>query len=147
MKAFTAIITIFMALMVFDRKDTIPMDLTQFQWKNRLLLVFVTNENDPLFKKLRNEIIAHKAEVKNRDLVIFEVLEKGLSRMNTTYLDQEAVDSIRNRFAVPQSKFRVILIGKDGGVKLKLDDQVDLKKIFDLIDSMPMRKYEMLMEK
>ncbi|MBW2492220.1 MAG: DUF4174 domain-containing protein, partial [Deltaproteobacteria bacterium] len=34
------------------------------------------------------------------------------------------------------------LIGKDGGIKLKRNDQIDLETIFELIDSMPMRNDE-----
>jgi len=134
--------TVITALIAVDRKDTMAMDLAQFQLKNRLLLIFSPDDNDSLFKKLQSEIIAQEAEVEDRDLVVFEILERGQSRMNTAHLDQEAVDSIRKRLAVPQSTFRVILIGKDGGMKLERDDQVGLEEIFERIDSMPMRKNE-----
>jgi hypothetical protein len=143
MKAFSIVIVIFTALLIFDLEDTMPMDLTQFQWKNRLLLIFAPDVNDEFFQKLQGEIIAQKAGVEDRDLVVFEIFERGQSRMNTAHLDQEAVDSIRKRLAVPQSTFRVILIGKDGGMKLERDDQVGLEEIFERIDSMPMRKNEM----
>ena len=142
MKVFTVVIIIFTALMIFDHKDTMPMDLTQFQWKNRLLLIFAPDDNDSLFKKLQSEIIAQEAEVEDRDMIVFELLELGSSRMNRALLDQSKVDSIRRHFSVPQRSFRVILIGKDGGIKLKRDDQIDLETIFELIDSMPMRKDE-----
>ena len=143
MKAFSIVIVIFTALLIFDLEDTMPMDLTQFQWKNRLLLIFAPDVNDEFFQKLQGEIIAQKAGVEDRDLVVFEIFERGQSRMNTAHLDQEAVDSIRKRLAAPQSTFRVILIGKDGGMKLERDDQVGLEEIFERIDSMPMRKNEM----
>jgi hypothetical protein len=143
MKAFSIVIVIFTALLIFDLEDTMPMDLTQFQWKNRLLLIFAPDVNDEFFQKLQGEIIAQKAGVEDRDLVVFEIFERGQSQMNTAHLDQEAVDSIRKRLAVPQSTFRVILIGKDGGMKLERDDQVGLEEIFERIDSMPMRKNEM----
>ena len=143
MKAFSIVIVIFTALLIFDLEDTMPMDLTQFQWKNRLLLIFAPDVNDEFFQKLQGEIIAQKAGVEDRDLVVFEIFERGQSRMNTAHLDQEAVDSIRKRLAAPQSTFRVILIGKDGGMKLERDDQVGLEEIFERIDSMLMRKNEM----
>jgi hypothetical protein len=38
--------------------------------------------------------------------------------------------------------FRFILIGKDGGIKLSSDKPVKLEQLFALIDSMPMRRYE-----
>ncbi|MGV7224466.1 MAG: DUF4174 domain-containing protein [Nitrospinales bacterium] len=146
MKAVKVIIivvtTVITALIAVDRKDTMAMDLTQFKWKKRLILIFAPDGRNPLFKELQSKIMAQKAEVEDRDLVVFEILERGQSRMNTAHLDQEAVDSIRKRLAVPQSTFRVILIGKDGGMKLERDDQAGLEEIFERIDSMPMRKNE-----
>jgi hypothetical protein len=136
-----------MALMTFVPRDATSMDLKQFQWKHRLLLIFAMDENDPPFKKLQDEIIAQKAEVENRDLLVFEFFERGLSRMNTTPLDSVEVHSIRKHYKIPQSAFKVILIGKDGGVKLKQDDTVSLEVIFERIDAMPMRKNEILMGK
>lgn len=146
MKAVKVIIivvtTVITALIAVDRKDTMAMDLTQFEWKKRLILIFAPDGRNPLFKELQSEIMAQKAEVEDRDLVVFEILERGPSRMNRALLDQSKVESIRRHFSVPQRSFRVILIGKDGGIKLKRNDQIDLETIFELIDSMPMRKDE-----
>ena len=119
------------------------MDLTQFQWKNRLLFLFAEDANDPLFKNLQSQIMAQKAEIDDRDLIVFEVPAQGSARMNTSPLDQKEADSIRNHFAVPGDAFSLILVGKDGGIKLKRSDQVDLREVFGLIDSMPMRQSEM----
>ena len=119
------------------------MDLTQFQWKKRLLFLFAENANDPIFKNLQSQIMAQKAEIDDRDLIVFEVPAQGPARMNTSPLDQKEADSIRNHFAAPGNAFSLILVGKDGGIKLKRSDQVDLREIFGLIDSMPMRQREM----
>ena len=143
MKAFRAIFFIFVALIIFVPEEALAMDLLQFQWKNRLLFLFAPNGISPLFKNLQSQIMAQKAEVEDRDLVVFEVLAQGPSRMNTASLDRQQADSIRDHFAVPQDTFRLILVGKDGGIKLKRDVQVDLKEVFGLIDSMPMRQNEM----
>jgi hypothetical protein len=119
------------------------MDFTQFQWKNRLLFIFAQDDSDPLFKDLKSQIVAQKAEVDDRDLIVFELPAQGPARMNTSPLDQKEADSIRNHFAAPSNAFSLILVGKDGGIKLKRSDQVDLREIFGLIDSMPMRQREM----
>lgn len=81
--------------------------------------------------------------MKDRDLVVFEVLERESSRVGDTLLDKEAADAIRKRFAAAPNRFTVILVGKDGGIKLKRNEQTDLRQIFTLIDSMPMRQNEM----
>jgi hypothetical protein len=119
------------------------MDLTQFQWKNRLLFLFAPDRNHPFYKHLDRQIIEQKSEVEDRDLVIFSILLQGLSHMNTTAIDREEADSIRDQFMIPPQEFSLILIGKDGGIKFKRNDQIDLAEVFELIDSMPMRRNEM----
>ena len=121
----------------------IPLDLSQFQWKNRLLLLFAPNRNHPLFDTLHKSLAARKADVDDRDLVIFEILESGPSSMNTKYLDPQTVHSLREKFDVLRGKFAVILVGKDGGIKLNRQGQTKLEDIFALIDAMPMRREEM----
>ena len=119
------------------------MDLTQFQWKNRLLFIFAEDDSHPLYKDLQSQIVAQQAEVNDRDLIVFELPAQGPARMNTRFLNQKEADSIRDHFAVPGNAFSLILVGKDGGIKLKRSDQVDLREVFGLIDSMPMRQREM----
>jgi hypothetical protein len=143
MRKFAVIFFILISLTVWTPRETLSMDLTQFQWKNRLLLIFAQDGNHPLFQDLQSQILAQKAEVDDRDLIVFEVPAQGPARMNTNTLDRKEADSIRNHFAIPSDEYSLILVGKDGGIKLKRKDQVDLKEVFELIDSMPMRQNEM----
>jgi len=50
---------------------------------------------------------------------------------------------LRKRYRVAKGDTTVILVGKDGGEKLRTGDLADLERIFRLIDSMPMRRREM----
>ena len=120
-----------------------PMDLSQFQWKNRLLFLFAPNRSHPLFDVLQKSIATQQAEVADRDLVIFEILESGTSRMDTNDLDPQVAQSLRDKFDVSPGRFAVILVGKDGGTKLNRQEQTQLEDIFALIDAMPMRMEEM----
>ncbi|MDH3876979.1 MAG: DUF4174 domain-containing protein [Desulfobacterales bacterium] len=141
-KAFAVIGFISIALTICAPEKTMSMDLTQFQWKNRLLFLFAPDGNHPLFKNLQNQIMAQKAEVEDRDLVVFEVPAQGPSRMNAAPIDPQVADSIRDHFAIPRNTFSLILVGKDGSIKLKRNDPVDIGAVFELIDSMPMRQNE-----
>ena len=142
-RRFAVIFFILVSLTVWTPWETLSMDLTQFQWKNRLLFIFAEDASDPSFKKLQGQITAQKAEVDDRNLIVFEVPAQGSARMNTIPLDRKDADSIRNHFAISSDTFSLILVGKDGGIKLKRSDQVDLTEVFELIDSMPMRQREM----
>ena len=143
MKTFTVIFFILIALTLSNPGETTPMDLTQFQWKNRLLFLFAPDSNHPFYKHLQSQIMEQKSEVEDRDMVVFSVLAQGPSQMNTTAINHQQADSIRDRFVIPPNAFSLILIGKDGGIKLKRNDPVDLAEVFELIDSMPMRRNEM----
>ena len=138
-------IILFYVLSIFGSRDAMSMvtDFNQFKWKSRLLFLFASEKNDPLFRDLKGEISARKNEVDDRDLVVFEILESGPSTMNTTQMDPRTAASLRKHFDLPPKTFMLILLGKDGGIKLKRNDRVKLEEIFTLIDSMPMRKDEM----
>ncbi|MCC5669889.1 DUF4174 domain-containing protein [Nostoc sp. CHAB 5784] len=47
------------------------------------------------------------------------------------------------RFGVDKENFRIILVGKDGGVKRQDTTPVQPTAIFKQIDAMPMRQQEM----
>jgi hypothetical protein len=96
-----------------------------------------------LFDALQKSIAIEQAEVADRDLVIFEILESGSSSMDTRDLDSQVAQSLRDKFDVRGDQFSVILVGKDGGIKLNRQEQTRLEDIFALIDTMPMRREEM----
>ena len=54
--------------------------------------------------------------------------------------------SLLENLALSPSEFGLILIGKDGGIKLN-SRKTSLEEIFSLIDTMPMRQEEMLNDK
>jgi hypothetical protein len=143
MRRSAVVFLILVSLTVWTPKEALSMDLTQFKWKNRLLFLFAEDANDPFFKNLQSQIMDQKDEVADRDLIVFEVPAQGPARMNTSPLDRMEADSIRNHFDIPGNTFSLILVGKDGGIKLKRKDRVDLSDVFGLIDSMPMRQREM----
>ena len=118
-------------------------NLSQFQWKNRLLFLFGPGSSEPALETLKKQIQMLPAEMADRDLVVFEIYQSGISRMDEAVLDASASQSLRQHFRVPDNGITIILVGKDGGVKLKRHHPVDLQDIFGLIDSMPMRQNEM----
>ena len=124
-------------------KDTDSVDLNAYQWKNRLLLLFASSEENPAYLTLKKEIDRQAMEVKNRDLLVFYVLEKGKSRLDSERLTPDQALFLRKRLSVSSGRFTIILIGKDGGEKIRQESPIDLKEIFAIIDAMPMRQQEM----
>jgi len=118
-------------------------DLSKFLWKNRLLFIFAPDRTHPFFDYLHGSIKARPEEVVDRELIIFEIFESGLSRVDGTDLDSQTAHALQSRFNIPRNKFAVILVGKDGGIKLNRQEQTHIEEIFSLIDTMPMRQEEM----
>jgi hypothetical protein len=118
-------------------------DLKHYQWQNRLLLIFAPSEDYPAYRFLADELRRQQDGVHDRDVLVFSLLEKGQSRLGDGRLDQATGEALRKRFSVKQGTFTVILIGKDGGEKLRREEGANLGEIFGLIDTMPMRQREM----
>ncbi|MFL2997266.1 MAG: DUF4174 domain-containing protein [Candidatus Neomarinimicrobiota bacterium] len=56
---------------------------------------------------------------------------------------KESIMSLTSQYQMDR---KMILIGKDGGVKRVFSSSDQIHKVFDLIDTMPMRKIEMRRE-
>ena len=137
------VLTAVLACALFGGRDALSMDLNQFQWKSRLLFIFAPQEGDEVFQALQSEMLTLPDEISERDLVVFKIFETGPSFMETSRIDPQTAAAIRTKFAAPLGQFTCILVGKDGGTKLKRYSPVKLEEIFNLIDAMPMRREEM----
>jgi hypothetical protein len=122
-------------------QDTIR--LKDYQWKNRLILVFSPSPEDPGYRALEKEIVDQAEEIIDRDLLVFHILETGEIKLGESSLRTGAGDYLRESFSISSGTLTVLLIGKDGGVKLRRKGGVKLDEIFSLIDTMPMRQREM----
>jgi hypothetical protein len=119
-----------------------PIDLSSYTWKNRLLFIFAPSSNDPNYESLREEIQTRKLDVADRDMLVFKVFETGESRFDDAPLSKDSTEFLRQKFSIKPGQFAILLIGKDGGEKLRRESKVDLAEIFSVIDAMPMRQQE-----
>ena len=117
----------FMAIMI--PKELEGIELNQLLWKKRIILTFADDEDHPDLIKLKAEMKENNCEILNRDLLQFHLSNDGKTGNHTTTNDQS---------------FRILLIGKDGGIKYESNQYFSLIQLFKLIDSMPMRQDEMV---
>ena len=116
----------FMAIMIPIEIQGI--ELNQYLWKNRIILTFADDQDHPDLIRLKAEMKENECEILNRDLLHFHFSNDGKTGNHITRNDQS---------------FRILLIGKDGGIKYESNQYVSLIQLFELIDSMPMRQNEM----
>ncbi len=118
-------------------------DLGQYLWKNRLLFLFSPSSEFPAFHTLSGEVDRDLEGVRDRDLLVYRILGQGPSFLGSCQITPPEAVALRRRFGVTRGAFTVVLVGKDGTVKLKRQGPTALRDIFGLIDSMPMRQREM----
>lgn len=117
-------------------------DLSQHQWRHRLLLLIAPRANDPDFAAKVREITLRPDALLDRDTRVFQLLPNQ-GYVGDTALSPEDVQRLRDRLGVTVEDRLVILIGKDGGIKTQSALNIDLREIFLQIDAMPMRRDEM----
>ena len=103
----------------------------------RQLFIFAANAATPALAEQRRLLAERNTELAERDLTVIQIVGSRLAGAPGNAMQ------LRRRYHVTASQFRVLLIGKDGGVKLDRTEPVDTVELFATIDAMPMRKDEM----
>lgn len=108
-------------------------DLSEFRWKKRPVLVFADSGDDPAYIEQIELLRERPEELLERDVIVL------------TDTDPEARAALRLKLR-PRG-FMLVLVGKDGGVKLRKPFPWDVREITRSIDKMPMRQREIREEK
>ncbi len=118
-----------------------PTTLEAMRDRHRVLLVFSNGDNQLAAAQLR-VAAEHAAGFRERDLVLL-----GLAGTNqtapTAMLSASEHSAARKRFHVKAGEFTVILLGRDGGEKLRAHTPISWDTLQSTIDAMPMRRDEM----
>lgn len=117
--------------------------LDAFLWKNRILVISLTEDSPNAARTVSKSLTKSKAAATERDLVVLDLSKTAHDFPLVSKLTPEAREELRSHLQIEsKSEDTFILIGKDGGEKARQQGDLDLKKLFALIDTMPMRKQE-----
>ena len=103
-------------------------DLSQFKWKKRPVVVFAESELDPAFIDQMALLRARPEELIARDVVVI------------TDTQPEPLSDLRRKLR-PRG-FMLVIINKEGTVNVRKPFPWDVREITRTIDKMPMRKRE-----
>ena len=118
-------------------------ELGDYLWQSRPLLLFAPTENDPRLVETMRRIEASRCDFADRDMVLGRIVTEGTSTLGGEVVDTNEAQRLRSEFGMGASSFSAVLIGKDGGEKLRVNDVPDLQTIYAVVDGMPMRGREM----
>ncbi len=108
---------------------------------NRVLLVFSSGNSKPAEEQL-TIAAEHVDGFRERGLVLAGISGSDPAVPSVTLSAAEDA-AVRERFHVQAGQFTVLLIGKDGGEKLRSHQPISWKTLQSTIDAMPMRQEEM----
>ncbi|MEP3345564.1 MAG: DUF4174 domain-containing protein [Litoreibacter sp.] len=109
--------------------DAVEANLSDFLWLKRPIVVFSDTPADPRFKRQIELLEARADALVDRDVVVL---------VDT---DPQEPSAIREKLR-PRG-FMLVLIGKDGGVKLRKPFPWDVRELSRAIDKIPLRRQEL----
>lgn len=122
-------------------------DVDKHRWQKRILIIKTSNENDSKYKEQLQEFAKSNSELAQRKLILYQIVGDKYRKTDYEKLELnhswEDLKSRNNDIVEGSDNFEVVLIGLDGGVKLKKREVLKKEELFSLIDSMPMRLEEL----
>jgi hypothetical protein len=103
-------------------------DLTEYLWKNRPVVVFADSPDDPRFHEQIERLSQGAEALFDRDVVVLVDTDP-------------AADSVLRQKLRPRG-FMLVLVGKDGGVKLRKPSPWTVRELSRTIDKFPSRLRE-----
>ena len=119
-----------------------PNPLQAERWKTRPVVVVVPEGDDPLLRKVRAtlEDAAGREAFREREMALYTVVGGRGSRNGQPLTAAQTAALLRALALDTRGPSAFVLVGKDGGVKMREGADVDLQAVFDEIDRMPMRQ-------
>ena len=105
--------------------------LDEYLWEKRPVVIFADSPENLLFKRQMELLEAEKDQLEERDVVV--IVDTDANADETTALRKK----LRPR------GFQLVLIGKDGQVKLRKPRPWTVRELSRVIDKMPMRQQEL----
>ena len=113
---------------------TLAQTLSANRFKKRILLVGTPAADAPELAQQRKLLAPAGPQLRERDVLVLQLVYSQLLPADRQYWTQELKQSLTG--------FSVVLIGKDGGVKLNQLQPLTPADLFGTVDKMPMRKQE-----
>jgi hypothetical protein len=109
--------------------------------RRRLVLVFAPRADIENLEVQRAILAAGRKQLEERDTSVVFVVGDEITAPRGTRIGMSAV-TLRARFGVPGNAFRVILVGKDAGAKLRSNKPLQAETLIATIDALPLRQQE-----
>ncbi len=126
-------------------------NLKKHKWRNRVLIVKTSDIKSKKYQEQLNEFKNSIEELIDRKFILYQITGddfvlldyKNNELNNSGKISRKLTDTILNE----KENFEVILIGLDGGIKLQQTEILMKEDLFNITDSMTMRRNELIRNK
>ncbi|MEM7103355.1 MAG: DUF4174 domain-containing protein [Bacteroidota bacterium] len=118
-------------------------DLSKYRWNNRLILVLFDDSVSDIYYQQIKHFIEDVEGMEDRKLMVYHVHPDKFTKGLKSDPDWQFKTGLYQKYKKSKSQFEVVLIGLDGGVKLRKSEVLKRVELFSIIDGMPMRKAEL----
>lgn len=113
-----------------------PKSLDDLKWKNRVVLYFP--QKDLAWQNPNDSLLLEMEERK----IIFFVIRDSVESNSDMVFSADYISKLDSRYKMGAKSPSWVLIGLDGGAKLRKEEVLNWSYIFKTIDAMPMRQSE-----
>jgi hypothetical protein len=106
--------------------QTVPA-LQEHRWKHRVVVVLAADSALPAYRTQLAELARHREALAERDV-----------RVLAPPASDPMAGQLRRQLDLADGEFRVVLVGKDGGAKLRRRAPLTVDELLRTIDGMPM---------
>ncbi|MCG2590558.1 DUF4174 domain-containing protein [Rhodohalobacter sulfatireducens] len=118
-------------------------DLSSHQWEDRLILILTDDTSSNIYQKQIEELHSDQEGLEDRKLVIYTILPNQIKRNDIENSGWIQSGNLYSKYKKSEGSFEILLIGLDGGVKLRQSKFLSNEDLFGRIDQMPMRRNEL----
>ena len=129
-------------LTLLIQSSTMGQVLKSHLWQDRVILVFASDMQDSNLQTQLQFFEKNLDGLKERKLTVYQITPNTLKKNSVNFFEKNFKENLYQKYKPNKNEFTFILIGLDGGEKMRSTKVVSLAKLFGEIDSMPMRQWE-----
>lgn len=112
-------------------------------WQHRVVLILAPDAEEAAFRQQIDLWTSRPEEVTDRGLVLYQLFQTTGLGPESEALEPESFSALIRKYGpVPENGLKLVLIGKDGSVKMEREEVTKMQELFGRIDQMPMRRAE-----
>jgi len=116
--------------------------LDGYLFDTRPILLFTSSEKHPALREQLKAFAQFECEFYKRDMEVLTIVGDGHSIVDGAALSSEEVSFLKDELDVGPYNELLVLVGKDGKVKLRAHMPLKANDLIRLVDAMPLRRIE-----